>query len=437
MKTKISVHLNEGKSWHFYTSAVICLISVVGFLFSSCKKTDPVAASHGNLTTDLVAASGAKVVYIETNDFTNQNAILAYRDNGSGQLQQIPGSPFAAGDKGIANPKQMLGPDDSDTQIIITPNSQYLLAVNSGGNTIAVFRIQSDGSLVPVPGSPFSSGGENPVSLDYSEGFLYVANKSVDSNVKPNYATFKFNDDGSLTLISKIETTAGSSPSQILISNDKKFAFSTDFLGFMLTPVRGTLRSFILSSHMLQAVAGTPYTIPATGGALGLWQNPLADILYVGFPLAGEIGIYRIDETSGALTYQSAVEAGPAVCWLRTTKDGKYLYSLNSGVNAISIFNTSSAASPATIGILKLKEPGPVYSAPFTTSEDFSPGFSPDEHYFYVVSQYTNPNFSFGHYNLLHVLVKGDDGRLTEPGQPLQLPVSNTVRPQGVAVLMK
>ncbi len=59
----------------------------------------------------------------------------------------------------------MLGPDDTDDPIVISDDGQYLLAVNGGSNTIAVFNISPNGSLQEVAGSPFPSGGQTPCSI--------------------------------------------------------------------------------------------------------------------------------------------------------------------------------------------------------------------------------------------------------------------------------
>jgi hypothetical protein len=109
---------------------------------------------------------GGKIVYVESNDYhDNANAILAYRKMTDGTLTPLAGSPFLTHGAGVANPKQVLGPDDSDDPIAISSDGQFLMAVNGGSNTIAVFSINSDGSLVPVPGSPFASGGQTPCSV--------------------------------------------------------------------------------------------------------------------------------------------------------------------------------------------------------------------------------------------------------------------------------
>ncbi|HYE55739.1 MAG TPA: hypothetical protein VD996_12890, partial [Chitinophagaceae bacterium] len=99
--------------------------------------------------------------------------------------------------------------------------------------------------------------------------------------------------------------------------------------------------------------------------------------------------------------------------------------------------NSSSPAAPASLGKLELKNSGPIYMAmgmPFTTSEPFSFEFSSDEEWLIVVNQHTNPDFSIGNFNFLHMVKVNDDGTLAEPGEPMQIPVPNTVRPRGVAV---
>ena len=392
---------------------------------------------------DNPGSTAGHLIYLETNDAAG-NAVLAYVQKPDSTITALPGSPFSTGGKGLANPTQGLGPDDADNEVVITPDNKFLLAVNAGSRSIAVFRIEKDGNLTAVNGSPFNSGGPNPESITIDGNYVYIVNKGTNdpeaSGNEPNYTVMKIDGNGALSAVdnSTIKAIAGSSPSQALLSNNHHFLFGTDFLGFMLTPVQGSLRSFIIGSDHKLTVASAPIIIPGKGGALGLWQHPSADILYVGFPLQGKVSVYNIDANTGALHLSTTVDAGPAACWLRSSKDGKYLYALNSGENTISIFNTSNPGSPTGLGKFTLKNSGPVYMAmglSFTTSEDFSFEFSRDGKYCYVISQYTNADFSLGNYNLLHVLVVGTDGLLTEPGEPLQLPVSSTVRPQGVVTL--
>jgi DNA-binding beta-propeller fold protein YncE len=128
--------------------------------------------------------------------------------------------------------------------------------------------------------------------------FVYVANKALDPlhtiTTLPNYTTFTVDGSGRLTQVpfGQVQVAAGSSPSQVLVSNDQRYLFATDFLAFMLptemTNPIGTLLSFSLEgTGGLKLAAGAPYSVPTgDGGALGLAQNPRSQTLYVGFPVA-------------------------------------------------------------------------------------------------------------------------------------------------------
>ncbi len=399
-------------------------VTVCAALFS-CNK------HHDNPGAD----DGGKLVYLETNDFhDNSNAILAYRQRADGSLTPLPGSPFLTGGAGLANPKQVLGPDDNDDAVVISPGGRFLLAVNGGSNTVAVFSINPDGTLVAVPGSPFLSGGQSPCSISINGRFIYVANKSFDPlhpiTELPNYTTFTADNAGRLDEVpgGKIEVLAGSAPSQVLLSNDGRFVFGTDFLAFMLPTEEptGTLLSFnVQGNGTLRLAAGAPYVVPAgDGGALGLATNPRNNhTLYVGFPVSGKFGVYDVDEATGVPTFVTQRNAGGGVCWIRTNSLGNRLYTLNSGKNSVGIYNVDNPEAPDSITTLTLKDS--------QNSGDFSLNFSPDGSTLFVASQNTDTTFAANN-NWLHVLKVAPDGTLSEPGNPLQLPVPNDARPQGV-----
>ncbi len=378
---------------------------------------------------------GGKIVYLISNDYhDNANAVLAYKRKADGTLTPLPGSPFWTNGAGLANPKQVLGPDDSDDPIVISDDGQFLFAVNGGSNTIAVFSINPDGTLLTVPGSPFPSGGQTPCSIAINGRIVYVANKAFDPlhtiTQQPNYTAFTYDGAGKLVEVpgGKILAPAGSSPSQVLLSNDRRFLFGTNFLAFMLpseTPIGTLLPMDILDDGGIKLAPGAPYVVPSgDGGALGLATNPRSNTLYVGFPVAGSFGVYQINTQTGALSFETQLTGGPATCWIRTNATGTRLYTLNSGENTVGIYNTDNPDAPAFISKLALKES--------SNNGDFSLGFSPDGGSLYVVSQNTDTSFAMNN-NWLHVLKVASDGTLSEPNEPLSLPVPNDVRPQGVA----
>ncbi|NIJ54577.1 beta-propeller fold lactonase family protein [Dyadobacter arcticus] len=393
---------------------------------------------------------GTDILYIQTNNFEdNQNAVLAYKVSNDGSLEPLVGSPFLTKGSGVGNPMQILGPLDSDYELRVSADGKFLMAVNSGSNTIAVFSIKADGALEHVAGSPFPSNGQTPVVIDVSGNFVFVLNKSQDplhaTPELPNYSTFTIDGAGKLTPVpgAKFETTAGTSPSNALVSRDGKFLFGTDFLGFMLMPPVGTLRTFTISgSGNLTPVAGSPYVVPGMNGtALGLWQHPSGSVLYVGNPLQGMVNVYAINGVTGALTLQTSVAAGKAACWIRTNKAGDRMYVLNSADNTVQVYNTSNPMAPSSIQTFELQNSGPIYPGPggvaFKTSQDFSIVFSSAEEKLFIVNQHTNVDFSIGNFNFLHSLKIAADGMVTEEMEPVQIPVPNTVRPKGSVIISR
>ena len=98
-----------------------------------------------------------------------------------------------------------------------------------------MFTINKDGSLTPVDGSPYPSGGSNPVSVGLANNdVLVVVNQDQDpmhpGMYLPNYTSFQVSKKGALMPVknSTISLDLGSSPSQALISPDGKLMFGAD-----------------------------------------------------------------------------------------------------------------------------------------------------------------------------------------------------------------
>ena len=121
-------------------------------------------------------------LYIQTNDIREgQNAVLGYVRKDDGTLEPLPGNPFYTGGTGINNDTHgKLGPHDNDTPLIVSPDGKRLFTVNTHSNTVAVFDIQPDGALRHVKGSPFSSQGVAPNSLSLSGNTLLLSNRNED-----------------------------------------------------------------------------------------------------------------------------------------------------------------------------------------------------------------------------------------------------------------
>ena len=90
-------------------------------------------------------------VYVNDNT-TAVNTIGAFDRHADGTLTPMPGSPFEAG--GFGSGKETV----AQGALQLSSEGRYLLAVDDGSNQISVLRIKRDGSLKPVV------GGQRPTS---------------------------------------------------------------------------------------------------------------------------------------------------------------------------------------------------------------------------------------------------------------------------------
>ncbi|MBC8044266.1 MAG: beta-propeller fold lactonase family protein [Rhizobacter sp.] len=406
------------------------------------------SACTGSTSSDDSGEPASQVLYVESNNPTSgQNSIFAYRRNSDGTLTAISGSPFLTGGTGHTNPTQKLGPNDLDQPIVVSPDKRRLYAVNAGSNSIAVMKINSDGSLTPVAGSPFASGGNNPVSIGLADNRLYVVNKSENgadvTTTLPNYTAFTIESDSKLTPIagSTFEVRSGDSPSQALISKDKKILFGADFLAPAAITANPPIRSFTINaSGTMTPAPGSPLNINRSdtgkAGALGLMVHPTQKILYVGYTQRDQVGVYTYTD-DGALTYTTTTAvSGKAPCWIITNSSGSRIYTTNTVDGSVSVLDATNPLAPVEIQKLVLKEVGPLFEimpgAMAVSSGAFQEALSPDGKNIYVVSQRATSDASYTQGNYLHVLNVASDGTLTEPGVPVVLAVPTTARPHGV-----
>lgn len=390
----------------------------------------------------------SNMVYVGSNDpRPGHNSILAYRRAANGTLTLL--AEYFTGGRGVANPNQIIGPNDADRDLIASPDRKTLFAVNAGSDTIAVFHINPDGSLNAVHGSPFPSGGINPVSLALRDNRLYVVNKNQDpdrpNNQAPNYTVLKVGGDGTLTPLpnSTIDLPVGASPTEALLSPDSDQLFGMQLypgaLNGMGSPVIGAVDSFHFGPQgRLIPAATSPqsvptYTPPANAiapfnEALNGAVHPYLPLLYVNFVTYTQIGVYLYDQQGNLFFVGAAANTGVAPCWDVVTHDGKYMYTSNAFSNSVSTYSLLNPIAPVETQNLGLGDP--MHHGAFRIS------LTPDEKYLYVIDQKLDTNFMDGSQNQIWVLKIGANGQLSVvPNSTIQLPIPATARAQGILAL--
>jgi hypothetical protein len=362
-----------------------------------------------------------------------------------------------AGGKGWFDPTFALPPRsgtiDTDQSVQISSDRTLLFAVNSGSNSVAVFHIYNDGSLQAVFGSPFPSGGSDPVSVGLKGDIMAVANKDQDPSqnpfvVLPNYTSFRVGDDGGLTPIpgSTVSVAYFSSPSQALPASLGELFFGVDTLGALLHSFRidedGRLRQ-----NPPIAAPNSVYAGPLSFGPhyiIGLQTHPTLPFLYAGFPLAEKLGVYRYSvgrgreeldgergdgDRGGKLSFIRAVpNSGNGICWIILNRAGTRLYTVNTFDNSVSVYDSTDPENPVEVQHLHMVD---------NTGGPSSLVLDRSEQFLYVVSQRGVPFSIPAISNAIHVLKVGSDGKLTEAaGSPTPLGpfISGDTTVQGIAV---
>jgi 6-phosphogluconolactonase len=288
--------------------------------------------------------------YIDGNTAT-ANTIDGFARHANGSVTPLPGSPFAAGGAGTGTGLASQG------AIQATPDGRYLLAVDAGSNQISVLRVTAGG--VPVlAGRPSSSGGVQPVSIAISRaGLVYVANSGAGGS---GYSGFRLGSGGRLTAIPgstvSVPDAAG--------LGDVFFNATGDHLVGTRTGTSQIDSFAVLPGGHLAAAKGSPYTGQGLGQLGAEFSPTRPSQLFVsnahnGAGL-GTVSAYR-DGFSGRLFPVGSspfADGQTAPCWVEISHDGRYLFTVNTGSGNISSYSISHRGSLALIGSTPIRGGG-------------------------------------------------------------------------------
>jgi len=367
-------------------------------------------ANAAGLSSSTPNTSSPVVGHVYLDDNTKGiNTIGAFDRHTNGSLTPIPGSPFTAGGAGTGASLASQG------AIQLSSDGRFLIAADAGSNQISVLKIEADGEVTPVPSGIVSSGGPTPVSIAVHDNLVYVANSGA---IGPNYAGFALNSAGRLRPLahSTVSLPNGSQPGDVLFN-----APGTSLVGTRV----GTseIDSFVVRRNgRLTTAPGSP--LPAQGlGPFGSAFRPtdpsqvfVSNAHNVGAG-TGTISAFDVAQngTLSSIGSTPFADEQTAPCWIEITPNGKFLFTVNTGSGEISRY------SIAPDGTLRLLGSTPVSSSGGVGAVDAR--LSPDGRTLFVDESRIGAVGAFA--------VHG--GHLTElPSSPSPLPIGAT--PAGIVV---
>lgn len=324
-------------------------------------------------------------MYAETNG-GSANQLLAFNrySNGRLKLRQT----VATGGRGGLQPEPGCTPPggcpllDAQGEVQATDDGKLVFAVNAGSNTISAFRAGKN-SLTLADQVP--SGGMFPNSITIHGNVLYVLNTNSE-----NIAGFRFSNDGALTPISGSvqPLTAEAVPLSRQIGFDNS--------GNVLVVSLLTNAAFD-TFNVVNGVAGPATAHPsASPEPFAFSFAPGTNTMFAAevvndqdFTQASNASSYSLSSTGGLTHIGTVSTQGYAACWTEVTKNGQWLFVVNTGGPSPFGATVSSFALSPTSGQLTFK--GVTAKADSFTLTDEA--LSRDDKYLYVVAPLINNPF--------------------------------------------
>jgi 6-phosphogluconolactonase len=269
---------------------------------------------------------GAGAVYVASNAAAG-NAVLAFTRFPDGTLAPTP-TAYPTGGEGTG---AGLG---NQGGLATTRDGRWLLVVNAGSDELSVFLCTSAGlELRDVA----ASGGTRPLSVTVHGDLVYVLNAGGTSGAMDQITGFRLGQDGELAPIAgSTRALSGASvdPAQIGFSPDGRTLVVTE-------KGTNTITTFAVDSD---GVAGMPMPHPSAGAtpfgfAFGSRDRLLVSEAFGGAADASALSAYQLHgDGSLDVLEPSAPTTETAACWVAVSNGGRYAYTTNTGSGTLTGF---------------------------------------------------------------------------------------------------
>jgi 6-phosphogluconolactonase (cycloisomerase 2 family) len=223
----------------------------------------PVAVAEHNGTIYVLDAGGS-------------GAIVAFRDNGHGKLQQISDSAVF-----------LTGTNSGASSISVSPNGRWLVAIEKASNSIDVFPIHGDGTLGTVVSNKSVTAGVFATVFTPSGQLIVSENQPNSGTDTSSISSYTINANGTLAAVSQSLPSFGNGNCWNAITPNGKWTYvdnsaTSSVAGFSvatngtLTPIAGTILSTLPngSTNLDMAISGDGkylFSVLSGSGGIGVY----------------------------------------------------------------------------------------------------------------------------------------------------------------------
>lgn len=275
----------------------------------------------GSAVSAAAGGGAAGTVYTLTNAAAG-NAVLAFSRTATGSLSALATYPTGGLGSGAG-----LG---SQGALTITPDGNWLLAVNAGSDEITSFAIGSGGRLARA--DTIASGGDHPISVTARAGLVYVVNSGGSGNI----AGFRIDGSGQLqSLAGSVRplSSAASAPAQISFDPAGRTLVVTEKATNRITTYPVASDGSAAAPTWITSAGPTPF-----GFAFDQKGRAIVSEAAGGAADQSTVSSYRIGAGSAALLDGPIATTETAACWVAVTNSGRFAYVAETGSGTITGF---------------------------------------------------------------------------------------------------
>jgi 6-phosphogluconolactonase (cycloisomerase 2 family) len=303
-------------------------------LTGSLTATSQGSASAHSGPVDIASDHWGNHLYVVNAGSNDLNAYFINRS--SGNLTQVSGSPFKLPGRG--------------NRVTLNASGHFVYVTSTNSSSISeinAFSVQSNGSLKPVPGSPFATGQTDGIALtvDVTGKYLYAAAFTNGHGAVAAYTIDQTN--GALTPVpgspfftpsyAGCNQFCSVTPTDLAVDPKGKYLYAAEdsqdsVAGFKIDQTTGALTNLPGSPY----AEGTFDTGNTPKDALRLSIAPSGKFIYVADDEGNDFSLFKLNETTGVLTYAGSLgnvsnDTLKGVCVPYTVNvdpSGSFVYSL-------------------------------------------------------------------------------------------------------------